>query len=33
MTPTGEKALAEARRIRNELWDAIPKAAFKGGVA
>ncbi len=33
MTPAGEKALAEARRIRNELWDAIPQAAFKGGVA
>ncbi len=33
MTPTGEKSLAEARRIRNEMWDAIPRAAFKGGVA
>ena len=33
MTPTGERALAEARRIRNELWDAIPEAAFRGGVA
>jgi DNA-binding PadR family transcriptional regulator len=33
MTATGEKALAEARRIRNELWNAIPEAAFKGGVA
>ncbi len=33
MTASGEKALAEARRIRNELWNAIPQAAFKGGVA
>ena len=29
-TPAGERALSEARRIRNELWAGIPKAAFGG---
>ncbi len=33
VTATGERALQEARRIRNELWAGIPAAAFKGGVA
>jgi PadR family transcriptional regulator, regulatory protein PadR len=30
VTMAGEQALAEARRIRNELWAGIPKAAFGG---
>ncbi len=33
VTPTGERALVEARRIRNELWAGIPKAAFGGSLA
>ncbi|GAB3895552.1 hypothetical protein GCM10028803_12210 [Larkinella knui] len=28
VTAVGEQALQEARRIRNELWDGIPKTAF-----
>jgi PadR family transcriptional regulator, regulatory protein PadR len=28
MTLAGEQALQQARRIRNELWDGIPKTAF-----
>ncbi|WP_461044468.1 PadR family transcriptional regulator [Spirosoma harenae] len=28
ITMAGEQALREARRIRNELWDGIPKTAF-----
>ncbi len=30
VTAAGEQALTEARRIRNELWAEIPKAAFGG---
>jgi DNA-binding MarR family transcriptional regulator len=30
MTAAGEKALQQARRLRNELWAGIPKAAFDG---
>jgi DNA-binding PadR family transcriptional regulator len=33
VTPAGERALTEARRIRNELWAGIPQAAFGGGAA
>jgi DNA-binding PadR family transcriptional regulator len=33
VTAAGERALQEARRIRNELWAGIPAAAFNGGVA
>ncbi len=33
VTPTGERALLEARNIRNELWAGIPKAAFGGNLA
>jgi PadR family transcriptional regulator PadR len=33
VTATGQKALEEARRIRNELWAGIPKAAFREGLA
>jgi DNA-binding PadR family transcriptional regulator len=32
-TPAGERALVEARRIRNELWAGIPRAAFGGNPA
>ncbi|GAB4012212.1 PadR family transcriptional regulator [Spirosoma sp. KCTC 42546] len=32
VTASGEQVLLEARKIRNELWAAIPKAAFGGGV-
>ena len=32
VTVAGEQALKEARRIRNELWEGIPKAAFGGGI-
>ena len=28
VTKSGQKALAEARTLRNELWNAVPKAAF-----
>ncbi|MBD2704925.1 helix-turn-helix transcriptional regulator [Spirosoma sp. BT702] len=28
ITMAGEQALREARRIRNELWEGIPKTAF-----
>ncbi|OIN59943.1 PadR family transcriptional regulator [Arsenicibacter rosenii] len=28
VTLAGEQALREARRIRNDLWDGIPNAAF-----
>lgn len=30
VTATGEQALQEARRVRNEFWSAIPQAAFNG---
>jgi DNA-binding MarR family transcriptional regulator len=33
VTTSGERALVEARRIRNELWADIAKAAFGGGLA
>ena len=33
VTAIGEQALREVRRLRNELWTAIPQAAFEGGVA
>ncbi|GAB3696731.1 hypothetical protein GCM10027592_20210 [Spirosoma flavus] len=33
VTPLGEQELQEARRVRNELWAGIPKAAFGGSVA
>ena len=33
VTPLGEKALQEARKIRNDLWAGIPKAAFGGSLA
>lgn len=33
VTTTGEQILQEARRIRNELWADIPKAAFGGSIA
>ncbi len=29
LTVAGESSLIEARRLRNELWSAIPKEAFK----
>lgn len=29
VTKSGQKALSTARDIRNELWQAVPKAAFK----
>lgn len=29
ITMTGQQALQEARRIRNELWDGIPQTAFE----
>ncbi|WP_138991595.1 PadR family transcriptional regulator [Larkinella sp. C7] len=29
----GEQALQEVRRIRNELWDGIPKTAFGGSMS
>lgn len=29
VTMTGQQALQEARRIRNELWDGIPQTAFE----
>ena len=32
VTAAGESALTEARRIRNELWAGIPKAAFGGDL-
>jgi PadR family transcriptional regulator, regulatory protein PadR len=28
VTKSGQKALAEARNMRNELWSLVPKAAF-----
>ncbi|WP_460981857.1 PadR family transcriptional regulator [Spirosoma fluminis] len=28
VTMVGQQSLQQARRIRNELWDGIPKAAF-----
>jgi DNA-binding PadR family transcriptional regulator len=28
VTKSGQKALTEARNMRNELWSAVPKAAF-----
>ena len=30
VTVAGERALAEVRRLRDELWAGIPKAAFGG---
>lgn len=33
VTSLGEQVLQEARRIRNELWTDIPKAAFRGSMA
>jgi PadR family transcriptional regulator PadR len=33
VTAAGELVLQEARRIRNDLWAGIPKAAFRGDVA
>ncbi len=33
VTKAGEQALQEARRVRNDLWAGIPKAAFGGGIA
>ncbi|WP_128548666.1 PadR family transcriptional regulator [Larkinella soli] len=33
VTTTGEQALQEARRVRNELWAGIPKTAFGTGLA
>ncbi|GAB4016938.1 PadR family transcriptional regulator [Spirosoma koreense] len=33
VTPLGEQVLQEARRIRNELWAGISKAAFGGSPA
>ncbi|GAB4031169.1 PadR family transcriptional regulator [Spirosoma gilvum] len=33
VTPVGEQALQEARKIRNDLWADIPKAAFGGSLA
>ena len=33
VTPAGERALVEARRVRNELWAGIPKAAFGENLA
>lgn len=32
VTATGEQALKEARRIRNELWAEIPNVAFERGA-
>jgi PadR family transcriptional regulator PadR len=32
VTAAGEVTLLEVRRIRNELWSGIPKAAFGTGV-
>lgn len=29
LTPAGEKALSQSRKLRNELWDSIPDIAFK----
>jgi DNA-binding PadR family transcriptional regulator len=31
ITPAGERAMKEARELRNSLWSAIPKTAFEGG--
>ncbi|GAB3324099.1 hypothetical protein GCM10027299_21090 [Larkinella ripae] len=33
VTVAGEQSLQEARRIRNGLWDGIPKTAFGGGFS
>lgn len=33
LTPAGEGALIEARNLRSELWNAIPKAAFKTSLS
>ncbi len=33
LTPAGERALIEARKLRNDLWAAIPKAAFKTSLS
>ncbi|HLL96934.1 MAG TPA: helix-turn-helix transcriptional regulator [Spirosoma sp.] len=32
VTAAGEQALKESRRLRNELWTAIPQAAFSNGL-
>ncbi|WP_020596634.1 PadR family transcriptional regulator [Spirosoma panaciterrae] len=32
VTTAGEQTLQEARKIRNDLWADIPKAAFGGGL-
>lgn len=29
LTPAGEKVLSQSRKLRNDLWDSIPKIAFK----
>lgn len=33
VTKAGKQALQEARRVRNDLWAGIPKAAFGGSIA
>lgn len=33
VTIPGEQALKEARQLRNQLWDGIPKTAFGGGFS
>lgn len=33
LTPAGERALLEVRNLRNELWSAIPKGAFKTSLS
>jgi PadR family transcriptional regulator, regulatory protein PadR len=33
LTPAGERSLSEARKLRNELWAAIPKGAFKTSLS
>ncbi len=33
LTPAGERSLLEARRLRNALWSAIPKEAFKTSLS
>ncbi|UFH52456.1 PadR family transcriptional regulator [Spirosoma sp. KNUC1025] len=33
VTAAGETILQDARRIRNDLWSDIPKAAFGGSIA
>ncbi len=33
VTIAGQKAIREAREIRNSFWEAIPKGAFEGGIS